>query len=509
MGEIIERHNVQELHLSLTAGLWRYETWGYPIVDAAPGAELWAWFKPDTQDVDKNWKELASSLSGLICASLNFIDVPNSISPEYSFRPNGVINQPSVNSSFLRYSALPREIVCIENLTPWKKLLPCESRKGLASLLNSLRIYNTRYHSVAIHLRPVCRDVDCELTSLEVQQSVALVYDYGILGTRNWSIRQLFGQGLFGSCPLAKSSTVYVDVTSNSSTPFLLVPDPDEHIISKRGAYTSNFAKYDINGDIDHISATYIGKQNVLLNSPPPLHANQYLTGYGQERGGIVIKLYNNHWESLDVVVLQSLPWYVPIYLHTLKIQSNGKQLKPLLLKYIPGKLRKRPYYLELVLRLPSQSTTSISVDFEHVFLKWTEYPPDASHGFYIGSTIISSMLNVARNFTALPQDGLTVADSFNASRSSYLVQVRTEVMVITLPTPDFSMPYNVICLACTVVALAFGPLHNITTKRLILKPQSDEKLLVRIKNRILRIFKGDTNSKSSGNDSTATSSEK
>ena len=56
--------------------------------------------------------------------------------------------------------------------------------------------------------------------------------------------------------------------------------------------------------------------------------------------------------------------------------------------------------------------------------------------------------------------------DSFNASREGYLVQLRTETLIITLPTPDFSMPYNVICLACTVVALAFGPLHNITTKR-------------------------------------------
>ena len=35
------------------------------------------------------------------------------------------------------------------------------------------------------------------------------------------------------------------------------------------------------------------------------------------------------------------------------------------------------------------------------------------------------------------------------------------------MATPDFSMPYNVICLACTVVALAFGPLYNLTTKRL------------------------------------------
>lgn len=28
---------------------------------------------------------------------------------------------------FLRYATLPREIVCTENLTPWKKLLPCGS----------------------------------------------------------------------------------------------------------------------------------------------------------------------------------------------------------------------------------------------------------------------------------------------------------------------------------------------------------------------------------------------
>ncbi len=29
---------------------------------------------------------------------------------------------------FLRYATLPREIVCTENLTPWKKLLPCGSK---------------------------------------------------------------------------------------------------------------------------------------------------------------------------------------------------------------------------------------------------------------------------------------------------------------------------------------------------------------------------------------------
>ncbi|KAB0797348.1 hypothetical protein PPYR_01934 [Photinus pyralis] len=486
LGEIIKRHNVQELHLSLTAGLWRYETWGYPITSAPPGAELWVWFKQDTENVDKNWKELANSLSGLICASLNFIDTSNSISPEYSFRPNGAVADQTLNSSYLRYSALPREIVCTENLTPWKKLLPCESKKGLASLLNSGYIYNTRYHSLSIHFRPICRDLECDVTSIEVNQYVDLVYDYLILGVRNWSIRRLFGQGILGSCPLAKSSTVYVDMSTNSSIPFDLSPEPDEFVHSIRGGYTTKFAKYRVTNETLSISVSHLENSKVLINSPPVLHANQYLTGYGQELGGIVTKLYNNHWNNLDVVVLQNIPWYVPIYLHTLKIQANGETIKPISIRYIPGKLRKRPYYVEIALRLPPRSTTSISADFEHVFLKWTEYPPDASHGFYISSSVISAMLPLTKNITGLPQGASTIADSFNrSSGSGYFVQVHTETMVVTLPTPDFSMPYNVICLACTVVALAFGPLHNITTKRLILKPESNERVVDRLKQRL------------------------
>lgn len=50
MGEIIQRHNVQELHLSLTKGIWRYNAWGYPVKSAPPGAEVWAWFKPNTTE---------------------------------------------------------------------------------------------------------------------------------------------------------------------------------------------------------------------------------------------------------------------------------------------------------------------------------------------------------------------------------------------------------------------------------------------------------------------------
>ena len=47
-GEVVNKFQVQELHLSLTQGLWKHAKWGYPVQDAPPGAELWAWFQEGT-----------------------------------------------------------------------------------------------------------------------------------------------------------------------------------------------------------------------------------------------------------------------------------------------------------------------------------------------------------------------------------------------------------------------------------------------------------------------------
>ena len=72
------------------------------------------------------------------------------------------------------------------------------------------------------------------------------------------------------------------------------------------------------------------------------------------------------------------------------------------------------------------------------------------------------------------------------------MVQLYTEALLVNLPTPDFSMPYNVICLTCTVIALAFGPLANITTKGLTLvQPDKVPKsFLGGLKSKIVKLFK-------------------
>lgn len=47
-GQILRQYAVTELHLSLNAGKWNYDTWGYPNDSSVgSGAELWVWMGED------------------------------------------------------------------------------------------------------------------------------------------------------------------------------------------------------------------------------------------------------------------------------------------------------------------------------------------------------------------------------------------------------------------------------------------------------------------------------
>lgn len=44
LGQILREYAITELHLSLNAGKWNYDTWGTPgEPSVAAGGELWAW----------------------------------------------------------------------------------------------------------------------------------------------------------------------------------------------------------------------------------------------------------------------------------------------------------------------------------------------------------------------------------------------------------------------------------------------------------------------------------
>lgn len=87
LSEIFEKFSVKELHLSLSQNRWQHELWGYPVVDASKGAELLVWFSSEVTDIDKQWLGLINVLSGMFCASLNFMDAKSSITPRFNFMP--------------------------------------------------------------------------------------------------------------------------------------------------------------------------------------------------------------------------------------------------------------------------------------------------------------------------------------------------------------------------------------------------------------------------------------
>lgn len=54
-----------------------------------------------------------------------------------------------------------------------------------------------------------------------------------------------------------------------------------------------------------------------------------YFIGSGQQKGSLVTKIYNNHWQALNIVLLENIPRYLSVYLHTIKITCNEENVIP------------------------------------------------------------------------------------------------------------------------------------------------------------------------------------
>ncbi|CAJ0627124.1 3382_t:CDS:10 [Entrophospora sp. SA101] len=425
IGQIIQSFNVRELHLTFTQGRWNYEDWGYPLSPSAG--------------------------TGLFCASLNFIDDTITVQPRLSFRPEGFYNDTELSErAELRYGSLPHENVCTENLTPWIKLLPCKSMSGIASLLNGHKLYDSNFHSMSIHVKPICEDLKCANKSLEIVLALSTVVD----PVRNSGKRE---------------SKLELILPENGD--YKITPESND-VVRRRNEGESNIrniAIYNLkNALLDNELSMTWNEETFEYNIDsiqPRVFAHRYFTGYGQERGGIKVNIFNKSPKySVPVIYYDVIPWYLKLYLHTLKVQVNGKDSveggdNPIkVLYYQPAVDRSRPNVIEAKLLLLPNSLTTLSINFDKVFLKYTEHPPDANRGFDIGSAVLSTSTdtktNELNNLNNIRNCTLNTRDSCN---NNFSIRIYTETLLVSLPTPDFSMPYNVITLTCTVIALFFG----------------------------------------------------
>ena len=169
------------------------------------------------------------------------------------------------------------------------------------------------------------------------------------------------------------------------------------------------------------------------------------IAGPIEETFTMKIALDNTDEESVHVSYLQSIPWQVKPWLHTFQIHGNESAVSH---EHALAKLDKDPYTLQVNTTLQPHSQTVIECIYQRQFLKYTDYAPDIHRG-----------IDIPPGFARFTQN--------DHSRVVY-----TTPMLVDLATPDFSMPYNVIIITSTVVALFFGSVYNILVREFKLIPK-------------------------------------
>lgn len=462
-----------------------------------PGVELWAVFDLPLAEIDATWKNLTHTLSGLFCASINFLESSTAFSaPRWGFK---------LNEGNLRYGALPREAVCTENLTPWLKLLPCRDKAGIASLLYRPSVYKGYYHSQKLKLK------SSQSLGIILDQTLTVVLQPNTVSGKqlhstggqlqpSWSMEHLFSKKLSGKCLVSKSSRVFVEIekgivdnvdkagsdVSWNNDLFVLSTAPDRSLkeLDNLEVQSSSLYEYDVNNynNDKPLNVGITWKLPLIWScTRAPYHASRFLMGSGNERGSIAMSFLSTGLDkqlvdssndcSIKAVVFQVVPWYVKVYYHSLEvfIDGNSKAISEVVDKIhvTPSEDKLLPGTMEMLLKFPcSMQLATLTLDFDKGFLHIDEYPPDANQGFDIPSALVSfPEFNSSRSYPEA--DPLFVSPLLENFKEDGVVKSYTEVLLVPLTTPDFSMPYNVITFTCTVLALYFGSLLNALRRRI------------------------------------------
>lgn len=112
---------------------------------------------------------------------------------------------------------------------------------------------------------------------------------------------------------------------------------------------------------------------------------------------------------------------------------------------------------LHLNLTLPAHSTVTISIPFTKLTLKYTDHWPDAERGREIPASVLTLLDLVGE------PDGAAFGTNV---RNSARTRVYGAKLLLDVPTPDFSMPYNVIIMTSTVMAVFFGSIQGRLVRR-------------------------------------------
>lgn len=407
--------NVSEVHLVLTRGkwLWRSETMWPSVESGSPGAEIWA----ETKNPETDWPLLIRSLAGLTCASLDMLD----------FNAIGKVNRNVV------FAHLPSETVCVENLAPFLKLLPCRHEAGLGSLISAKSIVReARYYSMAITMRRK------HGVGIELIQSLSVVLPI------KPNLREIF------------PNVQHVKQCGNK--PMTVVVESTGHRIRPAAAeFTESVSVW----ELGHHGLTGLDTLQVY-KSTVNIQVNKWQTGTGSLHGRISTELTCNTPHVVQLKHVEFLPHFLQPRMKTLQVIVGSHTLSKFELRnallFTSGDGKGSPGHFTFFLNCSSVSGERILItyEFDKMFLFYAQYPPNPNRGFDVPSSITLFNRTITTD---------EVLPAIWKRTHIGPVRVASEALLVYLAHPDFSMPYNVITLSSTGFAIFLGMIVNISVR--------------------------------------------
>ncbi|OCF40715.1 hypothetical protein I317_05487 [Kwoniella heveanensis CBS 569] len=484
----LEQNNVSELTISFSTG-WdqartgisgsgHYETSG-------GGGEVrgWLYENQDDQDVssgrtvEDRWGAVTHALGGLFCAGLGPTEAGENVRTFGENYPPVRGDTDNITHFLLSH---PEAQLCTENLTPFLSLLPSKGQSGLSALLAQPGIifaWASQAEGIEVIMPTASHhgrwqgwwEGIVDLRTLNGKGS----------GKRDFSIEKIFRKSVPRPFPEAGGSVIRLI----SDGAVVAEPSGSREVEERIDGILETVLEWDVLDERTLIGSDIAFRwdedrfRHPRTITPPGLTTSRTIIDRLASDGTLRIAISNNDEIDREAVYSEIWPWWVKGWMSEVEVEVDDAKRPDLLesVSYnpsIPPRVSTTTTHFQL--RLPAKSTVVLKIPFTKLTIKYTEHRPDAERGVELSSGVLTLLdLDVDQDSKGERSHRHDGDDEHVMSRSrsrnplkSGRRRIYTNRILLDVPTPDFSMPYNVIIMSSTVMAVFFGLMQGSLTRK-------------------------------------------
>eukprot|EP00933_Yihiella_yeosuensis_P037894 TRINITY_DN31893_c0_g1_i1.p1 TRINITY_DN31893_c0_g1~~TRINITY_DN31893_c0_g1_i1.p1 ORF type:complete len:695 (-),score=130.73 TRINITY_DN31893_c0_g1_i1:69-2153(-) len=472
---------------------------------------------------DTAFRFLVSTLAGSLCASFEGMEPSLSVNNNAAAsegrepgkersqkrsqtsgvgaRPLGLASDWAAPGKQLRLATLPYEPVCTENLTPWLKLLPCGRHRGLAALLAPLSVAESPLVSLALAAA-------VHPSAVELRASLDVVLP--VSGDSGGGLSEVFQDLGYPElrCQAAASSQVLLSSGKEFAKEVLqtlgakpeVLDDGRVHVLS---VPASSFPGFSWKSSLLVVGNGKTAEKAVVASVLPAPGGGELSVmrdmlskeGRSERTHAQYLLRLNNEGRGRRVRFMEQLPFFIRPLWHSFRavfrepgasseadkvLEVAGLEaMQRLGLQLTASDGLRSPTEFFLSLDIPPGGSVSIFLDVMKSFIQLREFSYACEKGFDVGGAAwLEADLPLSsgvQSFSAVSTGPPVGTSDFIASLGKIGPLGRphlpegtwrlrfTEGLIVLLPMPDFSMPFNVIALSSTAVTFFFGSIFRIT----------------------------------------------